>query len=69
MDLETKRLIAEEKSRRRTMKYRTKDDRCGTVAGYFAHRRRKPKERPCKECRDAWATYRRSEREKKRTNA
>jgi hypothetical protein len=53
---EEKRIMAERRIKT------TDDPRCGSVAGYFAHRRRKPKETPCKQCKAAWAKNRRDNR-------
>ncbi len=63
-NLEEQRAAAEEKARRRTT--RAPDDRCGTVTGYFAHRRKKVPERACKACRMAWAAHVREYRKRKK---
>lgn len=63
-DLTTQHEFAKERARRREAKRQT-DERCGTVAGYLAHGRKKPRERACKACRTAWANYYREYRRKK----
>jgi len=54
LEFERERLL--EMERRKERKRQT-DERCGTIAGYMAHSRKHPRERACKACRKAWATY------------
>ena len=64
--LAQRRAEAEAKSNAKTDRFN--DPRCGTVAGYLAHGRKKPRERACKECRQAWALYYRAYKKNKGAN-